>query len=54
MTGSNKDFLPSLFQIVNNSSIENKTVKLTEEKIAMLNENDILTAHTKLDNADLK
>ncbi len=36
MIGSNKDFLSTLFQIVNNSSTEDKTVRLTEELILML------------------
>jgi hypothetical protein len=60
MTINNKDFLSALFQIINNSSTENKTVKLSEEQIVMLNlsENDIkngnLITHTKLDHTDLK
>lgn len=60
LTISDKDYLNALFQVVQNSSADNDTVKLTEEQVVMLNlsENDIrngkLIPHSQLDKSDLK
>lgn len=60
LTISNKDYLSALLQLVQNSSSDEATVKLTKEQIVMLNlsENDIkegnLISQSQLDKADLK
>jgi len=60
LTISNKEYLNALFQVVQSSSADKDTVKLTEEQIVMLNlsENDIkngkLIPHSQLDKTDLR
>ena len=60
LTISNKDYLTALYQLINNRSIENEKVELTEEQILMLqlNEHDIengnLITQTELDKSDFK
>ena len=60
LTISNKNYLAALSQLVENSSTEKDTVKLTEEQILMLqfSDNDIksgkLIKQTQLDKSDLK
>jgi len=60
LTINNKDYLSALYQLVNKSSIDNDTVKLTEEQILMLqlSDNDIkngnLISQSQLDKDDLQ
>ena len=60
LTISNKNYLVALSQLVENSSTEKDTVKLTEEQILMLqlSDNDIKTGklinQAQLDKSDLK
>ncbi len=60
LTISNRNYLAALFQLVENSSLEKDTVKLTEEQILMLqlSDNDIKTGklitQAQLDKSDLK
>lgn len=57
---SNKDYLKALYQLVDNSKLENDRINLTEEQLWMLQlsdkdiENDRLTSHKQLDKEDLK
>jgi len=60
LTISNKDYLTALYQLINNRSIENEKVELTEEQILMLQlsehdiENGNLITQTELDKSDFK
>jgi len=60
LTINNKDYLSALYQLVNKSSVDNDTVKLTEEQILMLrlNDDDIkegnLISQNRLDKDDLQ
>lgn len=60
LTINNKDYLSALYQLVNKSSVDNDTVKLTEEQILMLqlSDDDIkggnLISQNRLDKDDLK
>ena len=60
LTISNKNYLSALFQLVENSSTDNDTVKLTAEQTIMLqlSDHDIksgkLIDQAKLDKTDLK
>ncbi|MCX6236729.1 MAG: hypothetical protein NTY07_04055 [Bacteroidia bacterium] len=60
LTINNKDYLSALYQLVNKSSVDNDTVKLTEEQILMLqlSDNDIkngsLISQSQLDKDDLQ
>jgi hypothetical protein len=40
LTISNKDYLSALYQLVENSSVDNDIVKLSDEQILMLNLSD--------------
>ena len=57
---SNKDYLKALYQLVDNSKLENKNVSLTEEQVLMLklSDKDIksgrLISQNQLDKEDLK
>ena len=57
---SNKDYLKALYQLVDNSKLENKNVSLTDEQVLMLklSDKDInngrLISQNELDNQDLK
>ena len=57
---SNKDYLKALYQLVDNSEIENKNVSLTDEQVLMLklSDKDIksgrLISQNQLDKEDLK
>ncbi len=60
LTISNKDYLNALYKLVESSSIDKDTVKLTEEQILMLqlSDKDInngrLISQSQLDKNDLK
>jgi hypothetical protein len=60
LTINNKDYLSALYQLVNKSSVDNDTVKLTEEQILMLqlSDDDIkdgnLISQNRLDKDDLQ
>ncbi len=57
---SNKDYLKALYQLVDNSKLENKNVSLTDEQVLMLklSDKDIksgrLISQNQLDKEDLK
>lgn len=57
---NNEDYLSVLYQLVNKSSVDNDTVKLTEEQILMLqlSDDDIkdenLISQNRLDKDDLQ
>ncbi len=57
---SNKDYLKALYQLVENSNLENKKISLTDEQMIMLNlsDNDIkngrLISQNQLDKSDLE
>ena len=57
---SNKDYLKALYQLVDNSKLENKNVSLTEEQVLMLklSDKDIksgrLISQNQLDKEDFK
>jgi hypothetical protein len=57
---SNKDYLKALYQLVDNSKLENKNVSLTDEQVLMLklSDKDInngrLISQNELDKQDLK
>jgi hypothetical protein len=57
---SNKDYLKALYQLVDNSKLENKNVSLTDEQVLMLNlsdkdiNNGRLISQNDLDKQDLK
>ena len=60
LTINNKDYLSALYHLVNKSSVDNDTVKLTGEQILMLqlSDNDIkngnLISQNQLDKDDLQ
>jgi hypothetical protein len=60
LTISNKDYLSALYQLVENSSVDNDIVKLSDEQILMLNlsdkdiEDGKLVSQEDLDKSDLK
>ena len=60
LTINNKDYLSALYKLVNKSSVDNDTVKLTDEQILMLqlSDNDIkngnLISQNQLDKDDLQ
>jgi hypothetical protein len=60
LTITNKDYLSALYQLVNSSSVDQDSVKLTEEQILMLqlSDKDIqdgkLISQSELDNNDLQ
>ena len=60
LTISNKDYLNALLQVVQNNSIGEDVIRLSEEQVVMLNmsEKDIkegkLISHSQLDKVDLK
>lgn len=60
LTISNKDYLAALYQIIENSSIDNDIVKLSAEQILMLqlSDNDIqlgaIISQEELDKKDLQ
>jgi len=60
LTISNKDYLAALYQLVDKSSAEGNTVKLTEKQVVMLKmsehdiENGRLLTQTEIDKSDLK
>ena len=60
LTINNKDYLIALYKLVNMSSADNDTVKLTKEQILMLqlSDDDIiagnLISHDQLEKDDLK
>jgi hypothetical protein len=60
LTISNKDYLSALYQLVQKSSVDDDTVKLTEEQIVMLRlsdldiENNRLISQEQLDKNDLE
>jgi len=57
---SNKDYLKALYQLVDNSKLENKNVSLTDEQVLMLKlsdkdiKNGQLISQNQLDKEDLK
>jgi hypothetical protein len=57
---SNKDYLKALYQLVDNSNLENNKVSLTDEQVLMLklSDDDIksgrLISQSQLDKEDLK
>ena len=60
LTISNKDYLAALYQLVDKSSAEGNTVKLTEKQVVMLKmsehdiENGRLLTQSEIDKSDLK
>ena len=60
LTISNKEYLSALYQLVQNSSIDNDIIKLSNEQILMLqlSENDIkngrILTQEQIDKIDLK
>ena len=60
LTISNKEYLSALYQLVQNSSIDNDIIKLSNEQILMLqlSENDIkngrILTQDQIDKIDLK
>jgi hypothetical protein len=60
LTISNKDYLSALHQLIENSSVDNDLVKLSDEQILMLQlsdkdiENNRLIPHDQLDKSDLE
>ena len=60
LTISNKDYLNALLQVVQNNTIGEDVIRLSEEQVVMLNmsEKDIkegkLISHSQLDKVDLK
>lgn len=60
MTITNKDYLSALNKLVNASSVENDTIKLSKEQILMLqlSDNDIkdgrLISQSQVDKSDLQ
>jgi len=60
LTITNKDYLSALYQLVNKSSVDKDTVKLTEEQILMLqlSDKDIksgkVISQSQLDKSDLQ
>jgi hypothetical protein len=60
LTISNKEYLLALNQLVENSAVDNKAVKLTEEQILMLQLSDLdietgrLISQEQLDKNDLE
>jgi hypothetical protein len=59
LTINNEDYLSALYQLVNKSSVDNDTVKLSEAQILMLQLSDIdikngnLISQSQLDKDDL-
>ena len=60
LTISNKDYLSALYQLIEKSSVDNNTAKLTKEQILMLQlsdtdiENNRLISQEQLDKNDLE
>ncbi len=60
LTITNKDYLAALYQLVNSSSVDPDSVKLTDDQILMLqlSDKDILNGRlidqSELDNTDLQ